>query len=190
MDESIDFEPLAQELYQYDVLDGGWEGDPAARHNPQSVERNVGHVLLQLVDSVERKAFWQPDLAENEIAPDSLQYALRFVRWGILDLDTIRRTNGTVDETFATSVRTGIKDQSLAAVVSAMGVIGRNRHNADHASSREKAIHNIPETLTIAARLLVYSAQLQEEKFEFDLPGAFHKRLAGLRKRYNIVRTA
>lgn len=182
------FESLAEELRIYDVVDGGWERDPEAAKNPLSVNRNLTHVVFHLSDVIERKNFWDEGTVESEIAPDSLQYAMRFVRWGGLALRETFPDAKLENEIIQKSDLLGI-GESLMAVMMANAELARNRHDADHKGSKNIAKDNMQSTMKRAASLLIFSSVEQAETYEFNLEDAFTTRLQNLRERFNIPRS-
>jgi len=68
-------ETCAAKLYTYDVAQGAWEQEP------NGFKANANHVLTHLAKSLVAKNFGDAHTNKTEIAPDSVQYALRLARW-------------------------------------------------------------------------------------------------------------
>lgn len=180
---------MADSLRVYDVDQNGWEGDPEG-HGPRTPEANLIHVGFHLADVIERKDFSDRDTVKNEIAPDAVQYGLRIVRWSKLDVEDavpvlaqreVYKTAETLKlSTFSESYF------ALASFVRASGVLARQLHGEDHASSREEAIAKRRSSLTDVAALLIQCAVVQSNRQNFDIEESFEDRLTVLRQRFGI----
>jgi hypothetical protein len=159
-------------LYVYDVEQQGWEQEP------NGAQANLAHTLTHLVKDAYRKDFNDPQLVREAIAPDSLMYALRFVRWGELLLPEVLQGVLSVMA----------QDDRSARVIhaEASDAIADLIHEEDHASSREGALTERKAKLGKATTLLIASAQRQSDEYDFDLGQAFLHRLKQLRLRFNI----
>lgn len=167
-------------LYTYDVTQGAWEQEP------NGFEANAKHVLSHLVKDLITKDFNDPETVREEIAPDSLQYALRFARWADLsptDIAYQERDKKIVDSTVT---KLGGVATHFAAFAEGAGTLARNLHDLDHASKRVEALEWRRPFMMVTSRMLMLSADLASETFDFDLVEAFDTRLAVLRVRFDI----
>lgn len=170
---------LADELHIYDVEQGGWE------HEGRGLEFNANHVLKEIVRA-RRKDFFEPFVVENDLAPDAVQYALRFSRWAALPFPSILPS--VEDDIAADSYshrndihRTRISGWALAEIS-----LADFTHRLDHASERQQALDNKRVDLAEVSRYLLYFAELSATEFDFSLQGSLTKRLNSLRKRFGI----
>lgn len=167
-------------LWVYDVVQEGWE------HEDKGLDINMRHVGLHLSDVIDRKDFMNEGVIANEIAPDSLQYALRLSRWGNLAIAAIAPDDDIRREVEERGCTIGTSLDDFISITRANAVIARNRHDVDHASTKEKGLNGERSAMQYAAKLLVHSANLQADFFEFDIMESFTMRLASLRERFNI----
>lgn len=172
----------AEKLRVYDVEQGGWEGESGAYRD------KAGHVLKHLVKNT-FKAFDNPKVAWAELAPDSVQHALRLMRWSGLPYTAAVPTKHQADAVRKTArSQPGFGDMPLAQVAYQKGyaALAAGLHDEDHESTRAAAEERRSAAAQHAGRLLVYSAELQAQAFEFDLLAAVDDRLTVLRERFDI----
>ena len=175
-------ESLAEKLFVFDVVQGAWE------HEAKGPGANARHVLTHMTKSLITKDFLNPEVVRDEIAPDSLQYALRFGRW--INLGVVEITKLTNKEERARSgaeMNIGYDTPwGFPSFVGATGLLAGHLHDLDHKSTRAASRLKTPEMLRSVARLLFNSASIQAFQFGFELDDAFDARLATLRTRFEI----
>ncbi len=170
---------MYEKLQVYDVDQRGW----AHEHN--GVGFNLKHVVLHIVDVLDRKDFSDSKAVESNIAPDSLQYALRLARWGGL---ATRMIPGSVSEEEATTgPNYKAMEPDYAALLKANGEVGRLAHDFDHADREVKLTPDVSARFYRPAGFLIYSAEHQANSYGFDLEAAFDERLANLRERKHLL---
>lgn len=193
--EISDLEQMAVVLRQYDVRDGGWEGDPEGTNNPRSVEDNLKHVGEHLAGVIAFKNFFNASIVREEIAPDLMQYGLRIARWGSLPLESlIPKATPHYSDTMGMQDRIHlhtIGSAPIASVILANGVLlGQQMHDEDHQAKNAEAVLLRKERLPYASALLVQAANIQAnndpDNNRFDLMMSFAARIAHLRKRFDI----
>jgi hypothetical protein len=174
---------MSQELFIYDVIQHGWEQEP------KGYEANAKHVLSHLSKNL-FKGFQNPEEVAAEIAPDSVMYALRLARWNcvepIIGMDKLVVDNshiGVVEKAAADFLDLPPHQVGyLAATVA----LARHVHGYDHDRMHESAIREQPQVVQEVGGLLLYSANLQADEMNFDLPQAFANRLGYLRDIFGI----
>lgn len=164
------------ELFQYDVVDRGWEQEQNGyTADDESTPTHLG------------KDFTDAELAEIAIAPDNLKYALRLNRWGGI---TVRQTMASFTDAEMVLVRTQRTSMGHSAAFhahrAAMDLVAEVLRNAIHKKDEEYARQNRFNTTMRASRLLIYAASAQADEFGFDLTEAFSKRLVYLRDRFGM----
>ena len=171
---------ISERLYVYDVVQGGWEQEP------NGFEANVAHVLTHLAKDLSGKDFTDPKTIKESIAPDSVQYGLRLSRWANISVEDIDpKADGDPNlERIASGL--GHASLSLAAYSAGMGELASQLHDRGHKSDRVNAILRRSPQMKMASSMLIYSANLYAEQYDFDLEKAFDTRLAGLRVRFRI----
>ena len=191
----IELEKLDQmqtELYRYDVIDGGWEGDPAGQNLSQSINANLTHVGFHLSDVIDRKDFSKPETIEDEIAPDSMQYALRFARWcgvGLNEIIPRPEPYGNFDVAQVMQIIEAPRNPGRIAFnsfIRANGILARQLHAEDHVRTVEQAELDRAKNIRDVSALLVQSACVQAEWLGLDLQYAFQARIDFLRDRFNV----
>lgn len=173
------YERLTEELRVYDVDQGGWE------HENEGLVFNSMHVLKELVRA-RRKDVLDPLIVEGDLAPDSVQYALRFGRWADIDIGQMLPTTDTDMEADSHSGLNKYHKTRLGGWALAEIKLADFTHMLDHASERDKAISTAPNSLAKVSRFLLYFAESSADEFDFDLADAFRNRLTGLRERFEI----
>lgn len=175
-------EAAAEKLRVYDVDQGAWELEA------DGYRANAGHVLTHLSKDMAVKHFSNKRTVQEEIAPDSLQYALRLARWTEKEAGALMPTQTDIESLDREARLGNFRKLPLrqVAFLNAIAVLGISLHDEDHASSREKAAKDRDRSAAEAGRLLVYGAMLQAEEFEFDLFETFDNRLITLRERFGI----
>ncbi len=185
-------EGMADRLRVYDVDQNGWELDPEGKQRGR-LRHNMAHVGLHLADVIERKDFFDTRIVRSEIAPDSMQYALRLARWGSVALEEI--VPASIDYSAAMSLQSRLRlnwigSAPLASFIKAQGVLSRQLHSEDHVNTRKRAYDQRPEALGEVAGLLVQTACMQANNDpnneQFDIVEAFDLRLSHLRQRFGI----
>lgn len=174
---------MAEELRVYDIEQRGWE------HETQGFDANASHVLTHLAKGLLIKDFGDPNQVECEIAPDSVQYALRFARWGEFPVATITDSPlSFVDEhpPAAPLWERGDEAPGLRPYISATILLNAYVHDLGHTEARLLARRDVGETAVRISRHLLYSAQEQAAAFGFPLSTAFYDRLIELRDRFHI----
>ncbi len=171
---------LAEKLYVYDVEQGGWEQEP------NGIRSNMEHVLTHLAKDITGKDFNDKHTVRTAIAPDLLQYGLRFRRWAGLKPEEVLPTDEQVHTTQSLESRFSGIPMHQVVYFEAVATTARGLHDLGHDKERAVAEANLPLVALNAARLLIYSAQLQSEQYDFDLVESFANRLTTLRKRFGI----
>lgn len=179
---AAELERLSQTLHVYDVDQRAWEQEG------NGLEANARHVLTHMAKSLVTKDFSDPDVVRDEIAPDSIQYALRFGRWANIGIaDLLKKTNKEEHARSDAEESLGRRPpMGFPSFVGATGVLAAHLHDLDHRSTREAALASAHEEIRSAARLLMDSANIQAFQFDFELEEAFDARLVVLRNRFGI----
>lgn len=181
---AISYESLEQsasKLWVYDVLQQAWEQEP------NGFEANAHHVLTHLTRTLWNKDFKDEVTVKTEIAPDSLQFALRLIRWGELPPHRLFAMNdpfGVIER--ATEQKNLDVPVHQVAFLQGTAILAEHLHALGHSSEREEAIKTRQSSVIGSGAVLMASAQYQAEEFGFDLIEAFDDRLAALRERFNI----
>lgn len=168
-----------KKLNFYDIDQGAWD------HEPKGFAFNAHHVLTHLAKNLTAKDFNDVIIVKNEIAPDSTQYALRLARWQNLELDEIiqepRRTiyNSEINQ-FA-SIST-----DFVVYAQAMSSLAKYLHQLDHAKSIAEEKSGQREEIKEVAQLLLHSADLQSQRYGFDIIDSLDTRLSELRALFSI----
>lgn len=186
-------ETMAESLRLYDVVDGGWEGDPEGTNNPKSVEDNLKHVGEHLAGVLAFKDFTDSSIVKYEIAPDFVQYGLRVARWGGIEAEKLDAQDSSyIPQAREINDRLGIGyvgTLPVASLILANGILmGQQMHDEDHEAIRSNAIEERPKKLKLAGQILLNTAYYQAVNNEFDLTMAFEDRIARLRSRRNVPR--
>ncbi|MEK7603129.1 MAG: hypothetical protein AAB459_02720 [Patescibacteria group bacterium] len=180
----INLEACAEKLRVYDVDQKGWEQEP------NGFVANARHVLAHLVKDLATKDFTDEVLVRTAIAPDSVQYSLRLLRWGRVDVKRLANiANGPLlADSYITArhVNTSKKMIPFNRVLRATGYLAQNLHDLDHEQEKGVAEEQRQDAVLRAAGLLAISALSQAGAFNFDLVEAFDTRLASLRERFGI----
>lgn len=181
-----ELEVAAEKLKVYDVDQAAWEQEP------NGFKANVTHALCHLAKDITGKNFEDCETIQSAIAPDSLQYALRFARWTGQTSRVVLPTRDQVNIVNLLARNNGFGAMPLpqVAFVEAAATIARNLHDQDHATTKTEADYDILHSARRAGRLLVYGACLQADEHGFDLPEAFDERLTNLRTRFGISEPA
>lgn len=189
-------EQMADNLRLYDVVDGGWEGDPEGA-DPKTIEDNLKHVGEHLAGVIAFKNFFNPVTVRQEIAPDLMQYGLRIARWGNLPLESlIPESNTHYSDAMGMQDRIHLHTMGtapVASVILANGVLlGQQMHDEDHKDKKVEAVRRREESLPYAAALLIQASVIQAnngpDNDRFDLKMAFADRIAHLRVRFDVPR--
>ncbi len=167
-------------LYTYDVTQGAWEQEP------HGFEANARHVLTHLTKDLLAKDFKDPETVKTAIAPDSLQYALRFARWADLPPAELDFKEQDRQRIFTVASRLGRVSYHFAAFTEAAGTLAQNLHDLDHGNTSAEAQAGRKTAMAATASSLLLSADLASQRFDFDLVEAFDARLSSLRIRFGI----
>ena len=170
---------MADELRIYDVLQGGWE------HEGKGIEFNATHVLKEIVRA-RRKNFFEPYVVENDLAPDAVQYALRFSRWANLSVGSILPTLENDIKADSHSHTYNHEGKRIGGWSLAEIALADFTHSLDHTSERQGALNNMRSDLAEVSQFLVYFAELSASEIDFSLQDAFTNRLNDLRERFDI----
>jgi hypothetical protein len=181
MIELKELESAAERLRVYDVDQAAWENEG------QGYEINAKHVLLHLAKDMATKSFSDAETVETAIAPDSMQYAIRLVRWTGQDTRMTLPGKEQAGIVRSTSTRfNGRLPNHRIAVIEAISSLAGYLHDCDHESQRQRVEQDKLFVARRAARLLIYSADLQANKYKFSLIDAFDARISSLRERFGI----
>lgn len=168
-------EVCAQELYVYDVVQEGWV------HEPRGLEVNVGHVLTHLTKSYLSKNFMDRDEVRTAVAPDSVQYALRFARWtGSEPAELAGPTSDEKRQTVIDNLGFALTTNPIDFMV-ATGLVGESLHELGHISYEEADSDEIKLKLIRAGRFLTRYALGKAIYYGFDFKESFDARLAEVR---------
>lgn len=173
-------EECAEKLRIYDVDQKGWE------HEPKGAKFNLHHVATHSGKDLVNKKFDLKSDVRHKIAPDSLAYALRLMRWTRQSSDRIPQEGDMFVRSWLTTTKLHPTNRALNAFVAGVGRLSEYLHDTDHPNSRKKTQLNRDEMIAQAAGLWVISAEIQASEFEFDLVEAFDERLDDLRERFDI----
>lgn len=173
-------ENMAGKLKVYDVDQKGWE------HEGQGLKINTRHVYIHIANSLANKNFNDHNVVQTEIAPDSVQYALRIGRW--TKTKNFKTMLPRTDLLFKSNTRAALESISPgeAAFKEAVGTLGKTFHDLEHESSREEASQYLIRSARHAASFLIISAGLQAEEHGFDIEEVMENRLTVLRERFDI----
>jgi hypothetical protein len=181
-------EAMNAELYDYDVVQHGWE------HENNGLEFNLKHTLSELVRA-ERKDFYDPTVIKEELAPDAFQYGLRIARWTRFNLDLCLPTQAITEKIYQVSNLQRI-DPRVGAYSTAELLLADFDHKLDHdiskpgqASEREQAYQSRFDVLPRVSQALFYFAMRNAEGYCFNPITAFNDRLDNLRVRHNVGQT-
>jgi hypothetical protein len=171
-----ELELCAQELYVYDVIQGGWV------HEQRGLEVNVGHVLTHLTKGYLSKNFMDSDEVRTAIAPDSAQYALRLARWtGHPAAELAGPTSDDKINAVANNLGFVLRTSPIGLMV-ATGLVGDSLHTMGHASDIEAVRDEIDEPLMEAGRFLARYAIKSAVYYGNDFKESFDARLAEIRQ--------
>ena len=174
---------LSRELYVYDVLQQGWQQEL------KGYELNAKHTLTHLSKNF-IKNFRDARVLAEEIAPDSVMYALRLARWNCVDPiitpGDMLVDNGHLQDAGSMAARFPGIPLHQAAYIAATTALGGHTHGFDHDEFHELTVTHQPYAVREIGGLLLYSASLQAEEASFDLPEAFSNRLANLRTHFGM----
>jgi hypothetical protein len=173
-------EAMGQQLKVYDVDQGGWE------HEIMDYEFNANHVLKHLVRDHNRKDFFDEGTVVDEIAPDSVQYALRLSRWVQFDHSQLSPNTYIFHDVARFSGHNRYSSNRMGAHYLAESDLADFLHELDHKDKREEAHSFRVDTLSRIGKLLIHSAELAAVEFGFDLVDSFGRRLSNLRQRFGI----
>lgn len=173
-------EVCANKLFVYDVLQDGWEQE----HN--GAPANMAHVLTHLVKDLKAKDFRKRDTVQGAIAPDHLQYAIRFARWTGQSVADFILGKDVDDELKDIPVLTHSTATGQLRHIAAAVHIAENSHGTGHKAEEHTALAQQPAVALHAGGLLLRAADVQATVFDFDLVEAFDARLAALRARFGI----
>jgi hypothetical protein len=186
MTRSILFHPeigaAAGRLSVYDVEQGAWEQES------HGYIANATHVLTHLAKGLTTKDFLDAEIVQGELAPDSVQYALRLMRWtGQTSLNGAPgpREIGYVNDRHRLANFASMPRHQIA-YMGATARLAAGLHDEGHESTRARAEDERNFFAKDAAKLLLYSASLQADAFNFDLAAAFDHRLSVLREHFGI----
>jgi hypothetical protein len=171
-------EGMSGRLADYDVRDGGWV------HEGQGLTTNLAHTYQHLSKMIIAKNFADADEVETAIAPDSLQYALRTIRWiegNVADLKEL--SSGHRLEARRRSQAVGYTLE-YGFVQNAAGLLEPVAHDIQHEVERQEG--ELKERALYAGQLLMFSAERQSKALGFDLEFAFDERILELRDRFDI----
>ncbi|HUA13148.1 MAG TPA: hypothetical protein VL989_01475 [Candidatus Sulfotelmatobacter sp.] len=173
---------LSGPLYTYDVEQGGWDLED------KGLRANAQHVMTHLVKDLVGKDFGDRNTVEFVIAPDCLQYALRFARWNSDSSDRVYPGDRSLSGFIDLSERGNFKATPLyfAEFAEAAATLAEELHELDHEDEEDGYAGDLPHAMLESGVLLVASAMEQAQTFEFDLVDAFGKRLDSLRERFQI----
>jgi len=176
----LELQKKTDKLQIYDVVQSGWEQEG------NGFEANVFHVLTHLNSNIFGKDFTDEKTVKSEIAPDSLQYAIRLGRWTGNSAKDILGANVDSSIDRLTFRKIGSIPMHYVAYEEATYKLTTHLHDLGHKKERDRAIAARSETMAAASRLLIHSAILQSEEFDFDLLSSFDTRLSELRLRFKI----
>src|SRR3989344_8062446 len=177
---ATELETCAEKLKFYDVNQHGWEQEP------NGFKANAEHVLTHLDQDVIRKDFYDPEVVLSAIAPDSLQYSFRLMRWTRQPLHTLEYRDSTNEHIKESADRLRIPNLARVARMASAGNLASHLHNLGHNNERQSARATRKESMSRVAAMLITSAELQAEQYDFDPIEAFNTRLSFLRQRYGI----
>ncbi|MDB5163608.1 MAG: hypothetical protein JWS12_225 [Candidatus Saccharibacteria bacterium] len=179
---SAQLEICNQQLNTFDVVQGAWEQES------NGFEANAHHVLTHLVRTLVGKDFNNADIVRSDIAPDSVQYALRLGRWiGLAPADLPFKDEVAPRVMIrGVATRLGSLPWPTAAFAEATRNLAHNLHEFGHASTNEQARLDRKEHIGACAGMLLISADFQSNQYDFDLAQAFTERLDYLRNRFGI----
>lgn len=175
----------ADKLSVFDVDEGGWPEESDEFH------ANAARVLAGLEEDLSERDFTNPLDTEYRVAPGAVIAALRLGRWtgqagGELSpgLPRVRMLAPTPQAPI--TVRTLARNAgpvSLQEVAFAEAAATVRGHLNDRVNSGREwyARNDVLSSARRAARLLLYSAELQAEAYDFFLFRAFDARLGELR---------
>lgn len=171
-------ERMARDLYEYDVVDQGWE------HEGQGFEFNANHVLKHLARDLKRKDFFDRETVKSAIAPDSVQYALRLARWTGTPVDLLDSSLSSAEELDDFCINFMTTSPRIGAYMLAQSTLADFLHDTDHESTRVATMDRKIEMARSVGGLLIRSAEYSADVFEFELDQAFDGRLSYLRDRF------
>lgn len=173
---------MADTLHAYDVRDGGWEQEP------KGVEANMKHVSTHLSKDIALKDFTDLHNVQTAIAPDLVQYALRFARW------TGQTTQDLLYPSIDTNIRLSDYEKRFAsntslhvATIGALSLMNETLHDLDHERTRGAAIEELPAMARRAGGMMLTGVHCTLLAEPFDLEGAFDTRILGLRERFGVI---
>jgi hypothetical protein len=167
-------------LLAYDVVDKGWE------HERKAPKFNLTLVLKHLARDLVTEHFDMELAVRPRIAPDSIAYALRLMRWTRQPSINIRREEDSVVRTKLATTKLHPDNRALNAFAAGVGQLSMYLRDTDHPKDRKKAQLNRDKTIARAAGLLVISAEMQADVFGFDLVEAFDNRIDNLREHFGL----
>lgn len=171
---------MAEKLYVYDVVQGGWE------HEGRGLEVNMRHVSYHLAKDVLGKNFKDHVEIRTAIAPDSTQYALRLGRWADLSTSDIAPAPSDREVLKGITEKHKYTPEPFVAFMKASNILSGHMHDADHNSSRDEALSKRVSVARDAAAMLLLCADIQATQLDFDLEKSFSSRLHALRERFDI----
>lgn len=172
-----ELEDCSERLRVYDVVQHGWEQEP------YGFEANTVHTLTHLVKTLLRKNFDDPEAARTEIAPDSMQYALRLGRWAGIPTVELFGNGSAIDKMYDLA-----SDTPLAREAFEVGTDALNTHIHDmgHNALQAEALASRLVTIFKSSRRLLLCSVVLANQHGFDLITAFGDRLAALRRQFKI----
>jgi len=175
----------ADRLQAFDVDESGWLTEPS------SLAIKVAHTLTHLEEDLAEQDFNNPFDAEWCLAPDAVMFAIRLGRW-------TGQVEGQLAEGYST-INVLLPTPEQASIVSSLSrdlppILPQQVAFAEAATTlknhlRERDSNDELASARRAARLLLYSADLQAEEHDFFLFRAFDARLASLRSGLEVPQT-
>ncbi|MCB9822341.1 hypothetical protein H6801_03185 [Candidatus Nomurabacteria bacterium] len=168
------------DLKYYDVDQRGWEQEP------NGAVVNSMHVLLHIMKDVNSKDFSDETKVKEAIAPDALQYAMRFLRWSGSGVAEGSSQFNITEVEGETKKNLGKLPVGMYEWIEAGTLLAQNLHDIDHQDKRVEAETQLNQTLVSASALLGQSAITMSVHYKFDLEQAFYDRLYDLREHFGI----
>lgn len=174
---------LAQQLWLYDVAGNGWPGDPAATEGARSVEDNVLKMQFELTKSIAFDSFQSRSRVREHIAPRFMQYAFRLGRWLDMSIEDISPIESDTTKARFTCFSMGLEDMALASACNANRTLVKYLEPVFFVEPielpliKEELETERRHAVSLAAGQLLLAAEIQAERFSFNLPNAFTKSL-------------